>query len=119
MLLSYYHGKTTCQSMVGRDMGRSKTQVTYPRKKVLAVLQTLEEFVVSLDHIGSASYEMTSAEHAAALTDFIQRHKIFRKLAQARTILSEPFRGPVGADGMDELEREMQDVHYWKPRKKK
>jgi hypothetical protein len=100
-------------------MGRSKNKVTYPRKEVLAVLRTLEEFVVSLDHIGSASYDMTSAEHDAALTDYIRRHKIFRKMAQARTILSEPFRGPVGPDAMDELEREMQGVRYWKPRKKK
>jgi hypothetical protein len=100
-------------------MGRVKNRVTYPRKEVLAVLRALEEFVVSLDHIGSASYDMTSAEHDAALTDFIQRHKVFRKMAQARTILSEPFRGPVGPDGMDELEREMQGVRYWKPRKKR
>jgi hypothetical protein len=100
-------------------MGHPKKQVTYSRKQVLAVLRTLEEFVVSLDHVGSASYDMTSAEHDAALTDFIQRHKIFRKMAQARTILSEPFRGPVGPDGMDELEREMRGIRYWKPTKKK
>jgi hypothetical protein len=100
-------------------MGRSKNQVAYPGKDVLAVLRTLNEFVVSLDHIGSASYDMTRSEHVAALADFIQRHKIFRKMAQARTILSGPFRGAVGPDGMDELEREMQRVRYWKPRKRK
>lgn len=105
--------------IVGHDMRRSKNQVTYPRKEVLAVLRTLEEFVVSLDRIGSASYDMTSAENGAALTDFIQRHKIFRKMAKARAILSEPFRGPVGSDGMGELEREIQGVRYWKTRKKK
>ncbi len=100
-------------------MRHPKNQVTYSRKEVLAVLRTLNEFVVSLDHIGSASYDMTSAEHDAALTDFIQRHKIFRKMAQARTVLSEPFRGAVGPDGMDELERQMQGVRYWKLRRKK
>jgi hypothetical protein len=62
---------------------------------------------------------MTSAEHDAALTDFIQRHKVFRKMAQARAILSKPFSESVGPDGMDELEREMQGVPYWKPGKKK
>ena len=100
-------------------MRRSKDKITFPRKKVLAVLRALEEFVVSLDHIGSASYDMTKAEHDAALSDFIQRHKIFRKMAKARAILSEPFRITVGADDMDELEREMQGVRYWKVRKKR
>jgi hypothetical protein len=100
-------------------MRRPKDHITYPRKKVLAVLRTLNEFVVSLDHIGSASYDMTEAEHDAALTDFIRRHKIFRKMAEARTILSAPFPTKRGADDMDELEREMQDVRYWKARKKK
>ena len=50
------------------DMGRSKNQVIYPRKEVLAVLRTLEEFVGSLDHIGSASYDMTGLEHNAGKT---------------------------------------------------
>jgi hypothetical protein len=100
-------------------MRRPKDHITYPREKVVAVLRTIEELVVSLDRIGSASYDMTKAEHNAALTDFIQRHKIFRKMAEARAILSEPFPTTVGTDEMDELEREMQDVRYWKARKKK
>jgi len=100
-------------------MRASKNQVAYPRKKIIAVLRSLEELVVSLDRIGSASYGMTKAEHDAALADFIQRHKIFRKAAQARRILSEPFPTTLGADHMDELEREMQDVPYWKMRKRK
>jgi len=91
--------------------------VTYPRKKILEVLRTLNEIVVSLDHIGSASYDMTKRERLAALEDFISGHHIFRKAAKARTILSGAFSTRVG--GMDELEREMQDVPYWIPRKKK
>jgi len=100
-------------------MPRPKGHITYPRKKVLAVLRTLNEFVVSLDHIGSASYDMTKVENDAALSDFIRRHKIFRKMAEARAILSEPFPTKLGADDMDELEREMQDVRYWKAGKKR
>ncbi len=96
-----------------------KNHITYPRKKIIEVLRTLNELVVSLDRIGSASYDMTKAEHDAALTDFIQRHKIFRKAAQARRILSAPFPTTLGPDDMDELEREMEDVPYWKARKRK
>src|SRR5207302_1920981 len=51
--------------------------------------------------------------------DFIRRHKIFRKAARARRILSAPFPTTLANDDMSELEREMQDVPYWKPRKGK
>ena len=88
-------------------MARLKTQVTYPRNQVLAVLRTLNELVVSLDQIGSASYDMTKAEHQAALSEFMGP-KMFRKWARARAILSAPFSTALGADEMDELEREMQ-----------
>jgi hypothetical protein len=94
-----------------------KNHILYPRKKILEVLRTLNELVVSLDQLGSA--EMTKQEHNAAVSDFLQRHRIFRKSARARQILSEPFPTAVGADGMDELEREMQYIQYWKDRRKK
>ncbi len=96
-----------------RERRRCRNLV-YPRKQIITVLRTLNELEVSLDRIGSASYDMTEVEYRAALSDFIKRHKIFRKAAQARRILSAPFSSKVGADGMDELEREMQDVPYWK-----
>jgi len=96
-----------------------KGRITYSRKKIIVALRTLNELVVSLDRIGSASYDMSKAEHDAVLSDFIQGHKIFRKVAQARAILSEPFPTTIGPDDMSELEREMENVPYWKPRKKK
>ncbi len=98
---------------------QSMKTITYSRKKVIEVLRTLDEIVVSLDHLGSASYEMTKRQSLEALDDFISRHRIFRKTTKARTILSSAFSRRLGADGMDELEREMQDVPYWTPRKGK
>ena len=93
--------------------------VTYSREQILEVLRTLNEIVVSLDHIGSASYDMTKRGRTAALEEFISDHHISRKTAKARMILSAAFSTRVGADGMDELEREMQGVSYWTPRKRK
>ena len=98
-------------------MRRSTNQVTYPRKYVIEVLRTLSELVVSLDRLGSA--EMPKREHDAALGDFLRRHDIFRKMARARRILSAPFATTPGAEGIDDLERKMQDVRYWKPGKRK
>src|SRR5688572_26972078 len=90
-------------------------RVSYQRKKVIEVLRTLNELVVSLDRIGAAAADQTTAEHDAALAAFVRRHRIFKKAAQARRILSEPFSTRVGSDGMDELERAMESVRYWKP----
>jgi hypothetical protein len=95
-------------------MRRRKKQVAYSREQIIEVLRTLEELVVSLDRIGSASHDTTTAEYHAALSKFIQRHKIAAKAACARRIFSEPFSTAVGPDGMDELEREMQNVRFWK-----
>jgi hypothetical protein len=82
-----------CIRYKGRTYRRSDTKdrITYPRKKLLAVLRTLNEFVVSLDRIGSASYDMAKVDNNAALADFIERHKIFRKMAQARAIYLNLF----------------------------
>jgi hypothetical protein len=98
-------------------MRAPKNHISYPRKKVLEVLRTLNELVVSLDQLGSA--EMTKQKHDAAVSDFIQRHRIFRKAARARQILSEPFPDELGPDAMSELEREMEGIQYWRDRRRK
>ncbi|MEO6994398.1 MAG: hypothetical protein ABI273_12260 [Lacunisphaera sp.] len=93
-------------------------KVSYPRQKIIEVLRTLNELVVSIDRIGSAAYDQTKKEHDAALAAFIQKHDIFKKAASARRILSEPFSTKLGPDDMDELEREMEGVQYWEPKRK-
>ena len=98
-------------------MRSSKNHISYPRKKILEVLRTLNELVVSLDQLGSA--EMTKQEHDAAISDFIQRHGIFRKAVGARQILSEPFPNELGPDETSELEREMGGIQYWRDRRRK
>jgi hypothetical protein len=94
-------------------MGVPEEQIAYPRSQIINVLRTLDELVVSLDRIGSSSSDMTELEQNAAIANFIRNHDVFRKVAQARQILSEPFPTALGPDGMEDLEREMQDVRYW------
>jgi hypothetical protein len=94
-------------------------QVSYKKTEIIEVLRTIEELVVSLDRIGSNAFEQTKEEHNATLAAFIQEHGIFGKVAQARHTLSAPFSRELGPDDMEELEREMQKVHYWTSQKKK
>lgn len=94
-------------------------KLTFPKDDVIKVLRTLEECVVSLDRIGSATYDWSPADRGVELESFLRKHRILRKMAEARSILGMPLRGRVGRDGMDELERRMQRVRYWKPVGKK
>ncbi len=91
----------------------SHDRLEYDRTAILGVLRDLNELVVSLDRIGSAYPRMPDAEWDAALSSFVVEWHVFRKLARARSVLSEPFSTELGPDDMDELEREMKDLRYW------
>jgi hypothetical protein len=97
-----------------RRMPRAK-RISYSRQQITQVLRSLNELVVSLDRIGSVSQRWSSTRRDKELAKFVKRHAVFRKLAKARTVLSAPFSTELGPDGMDELERAMQSVRYWKP----
>ncbi len=44
---------------------------------------------------------------------FIVDWDVFGRLATARRILDSYFSRTLGSDGMDELERELQDTQFW------
>ena len=87
--------------------------IEYSEESVLDVLRTLNELVVSLDRIGTATADLAPERRGAIIDAFIQDHGIFKKAARARAILSEPFPTALGPDDMEFLEREMQSVTYW------
>jgi hypothetical protein len=88
--------------------------VTYDREKIIQVLRDLNLLVVSTDRIGSFYHDCKSDEqYNAMFVSFFDELGFFRKLADARSILSEPFSYEAGEDGMGELEREMQDLKFW------
>lgn len=91
---------------------RQKDVVCYPRKDIIAVLEILNQIVVSFDRIGS-SYHDDPDGLMRATDSFIDNWDISSKLSHTRTLLSDAFSDEVGADDMDELERELQDVEYW------
>lgn len=67
-----------------------------------------------MDRVGSSQVDMEPEAAHKMLSDFITAWAVSQKLASARAVLSEPFSTELGPDDMDELEREMQDVHYWR-----
>ncbi len=83
--------------------------LTIRRSDLLRVLSHLECIVVSLDRIGSSQADNVDELTIAFLDDW----NVFGRLAETRQILSGPFPEELGADDMEELERELADVPHW------
>jgi hypothetical protein len=91
--------------------GKGKRRIAIDRGKLLSIVRDLNTIVVSIDHIGS-SFDDRKACDKAALT-FFDESWVWRKLSEMRSQLHDLFPRKLGPDGMDELERELQDVPYW------
>ena len=88
--------------------------VTYRRSDIVEIFKNLNVIVVSLDRLGSASYDVKNEEEYNAMTEqFLTDYDVSRKLSDARAILGDAFSRVAGDDGMDELERECQGSKYW------
>lgn len=87
--------------------------VTYNKKKAINVLQEIEIILLSLHRIGSAYMHKPKEDYDKETNEFIDSWKVTKRLANIRTILSEPFDSEIGDDDMDELERAMLDLNIW------
>ncbi|MFI6360905.1 hypothetical protein ACIBJF_52440 [Streptomyces sp. NPDC050743] len=64
----------------------SSREIRLPLNEIVAVLQDLNEFVVSLDRLGSRQASGTADEHTVGT--FIADWDVARRLARARHIIS-------------------------------
>jgi hypothetical protein len=67
-------------------MDMSSREIRIPLNEVVAVLKDLNEFVVSLDRLGSRMALGTADEHT--IGDFILDWDVARRLARARAVIS-------------------------------
>ncbi len=67
-------------------MDMSSREIRVPLSEVVAVLQDLNEFVVSLDRLGSRQASGTADEHSVGR--FIADWDVARRLARARRVIS-------------------------------
>jgi hypothetical protein len=83
--------------------------------QIVTALRFLETLVVSLDRIGSYT---ASAKNVipGILDDFVDRHEVFRRAAEAREALCSFFCDEI-ADGemQSEVELLLADVDLWEP----
>ncbi|WP_208870726.1 hypothetical protein [Streptomyces aquilus] len=64
----------------------SAAEIRLPLDEVVALLQDLNEFVVSLDRIGSREASGTADEHL--VEEFVADWDVARRLARARRVIS-------------------------------
>lgn len=84
-------------------------------ESALEALAEIEFILISLHKMGSYYSDKPLADYQRATTDFIDNERITQKLAKVRRILSENFDNSLGEDDMDDIERHMENIEFWKP----
>ena len=98
-------------------MENINNSITLSGDSALEALAELEFMLISLHKIGSYYMDKPAEEYNAATTSFIDNNHITHRLAKIRSILSEPFDPSLGDDDMDDIERRVCQIEFWKPEK--
>lgn len=103
---------------------KENENISLSGEEAVKILTDVEYILISLREIARHYYdnvdgEITS-EHRASYceetTRFIDENEITKKLANIRRMISEKFNLAPGDDEMDDIERELENIPYWKPR---
>lgn len=94
----------------------SNKEILIPGETLLDALTEVEFILISLHKMGSHYQDKPAEEYYRATTDLIDNEKITQRLAKIRHILSKGFDSSLGEDDMDDIERRMQNINFWKPK---
>lgn len=81
----------------------------------LEALAEIEFILISLHKMGSYYSDKKAEEYQRVTTEFIDNERVTQRLAKIRRILSENFDISLGEDDMDDIERHMENIEFWKP----
>ena len=81
--------------------------------QTLRALKNLESLVVSLDRLGSTRSDLTNGEFDRAVSEFVVRWKVTRKLADLRRMLADAYCKSIGSAGEKKLEKQLSNVPHW------
>lgn len=90
-------------------------KIVIPGESALEALAEIEFILISLHKMGSYYSDKPTEEYQRATTEFIDNEKVTQKLAKVRRIISESFDTTLGTDDMDDIERHMERINFWKP----
>lgn len=93
---------------------QNKTKEQYLRERRL---RSSKEHRIHLNFSAKWNYycDKPIEDYQKATTAFIDDEKITQRLAKVRKVISENFDPTLGEDGMDDIERHMEGVEFWKP----
>ncbi|MER7186834.1 hypothetical protein ABT404_46500 [Streptomyces hyaluromycini] len=92
-------------------MDMSSREIRVPLSEVVAVLQDLNEFVVSLDRLGSRQASGTADEHTVG--GFIADWDVARRLARARRVLSVALDAQLSEEESAEIDTLCDQGHFY------
>ncbi|WP_248744490.1 MULTISPECIES: hypothetical protein [unclassified Pseudomonas] len=81
----------------------------------LEALAELEFILISLHKMGSYYSDKSVEDYQKATTNFIDNEKVTHRLAKIRKIISKSFDTTLGDDDMDDIERHVENIQFWKP----
>lgn len=90
-------------------------QIVLNGKDALEVLADIELILISLHKMGSYYADKPVEDYRKATTDFIDNEKVTQRLAKVRRIISKSFDSTLGDDDMDDIERHLEEIKFWKP----
>lgn len=90
-------------------------QIVLNGKDALEVLADIELILISLHKMGSYYADKPVEDYRKATTDFIDNEKVTQRLAKVRRIISKNFDSTLGDDDMDDIERHLEEIKFWKP----
>ncbi|WP_122468830.1 hypothetical protein [Pseudomonas viridiflava] len=96
-------------------MLESNRKISLSGDEALEILADIEFILISLHKMGSYYQDKPIEDYQKATTDFIDNEKITQRLAKVRKIISENFDSTLGEDDMDDMERHLEGIKFWKP----
>ncbi|MGK4332236.1 hypothetical protein [Lonsdalea quercina] len=102
---------------------KNNEKISLSGEEAINILIEVEYMLISLRDIARHYYDNSDGEISAEkrslyceeTTKFIDENEITKRLANIRGTITEKFNLELGDDDMDDIERAIENITYWKP----
>ncbi|MDX5631006.1 MULTISPECIES: hypothetical protein [unclassified Brenneria] len=102
---------------------KNNKEISLSGEEAINILIEVEYMLISLRDIARHYYDNPDGEinaenralYCEETTKFIDENEITKRLAKIRGTITEKFNLELGDDDMDDIERAMENITYWKP----
>lgn len=115
------NARTSLTSRERQSMLEENKTIIMQSRQVARALRAIVYIQTSLKNIDAyyqspkfSNNENAGIEYAIEKNRFIDDNRITRKLAKVRRILSGPFNKKLGEDEMDDFERRLEGIVFWR-----